>query len=53
MLNIGEYEQKKEESLKLKLADSKLTAEERKLIVLEDIAESLRVIAGKIGRKLL
>lgn len=52
-MNLGEFEKEKENSLKSKLADSKLSIEEKKLIVLLDIADSLKILAGKIGRKLL
>lgn len=53
MMNLGDFEKNKESALKQKMSDSKLSVEDKKLLVLEDIADSLRVIAGKIGRKLL
>lgn len=52
-MNLGEFEKDKEAALKSKLADPKLSIEDKKLLVLEDIADSLRILAGKIGRKLL
>lgn len=52
-MNLGDFEKEKEQALKVKLADNKYSLEEKKLLVLEDIADSLRILAGKIGRKLL
>lgn len=52
-MNLGFEEQEKMTNLDSKLKDSKLSVEDKKLLVLKDIADSLSIIAGKLGRKLL
>lgn len=52
-MNLKEYEKDKMSDLSAKLTDPKLTVEERKVLILKDISDSLAIIAGKIGRKLL
>ena len=51
MMNLGEDEEEKIKGLKARVA--KLSAQDAQTLILQDIAESLAIIAGKIGRKLL
>jgi hypothetical protein len=52
-MRMGEYETKKADVLDDCLKDDKMTYEEKHILLLKSIAESLAIIAGKIGRKLL
>ena len=53
MMNLGDDEKEKIISLDEKLKDPKLSVDDKKVLVLQDIANSLSIIAGKVGRKLL
>lgn len=53
MLDLKNYEEEKAKLLSEKLSDVKLSVEDKKVILLKDIADSLSIIAGKLGRRLL
>jgi len=50
-MNLGKDEKDRIAALKEKVKD--LKPEEAQVLILQDVAESLAIMAGKVGRKLL